>query len=329
MEIMPAPGYNPPALPDWLQIPYLVPVVGRDLRLRYDDFINPGIKSGDLIHNSTDDQSEGEEHAVGTLGAIMASGDTYVALTAGHVIKDEVSEMMVQESADNPVISLEVPQPFRRINGRPVMHLSEPSSLRDECGMLLISEDDIHQFNYVIPRLNTHFFETFDSDHENQVPGDPIATSRCEAIKNLVDKEPIIVFKQGAATGLTMGSFERIFDPSAFESKSKNDGDNESEDEEGDIVPTQYDNNEWMGCVRGVNDSLPFTASGDSGALVFAMSQDGITIPLGIHVGTVVENGVLNGCSIFISLEMFCHQALRVGWRLSFIHEDGMLNPAC
>jgi hypothetical protein len=50
---------------------------------------------------------------------------------------------------------------------------------------------------------------------------------------------------------------------------------------------------------------VPFANSGDSGSLVFAR-EDGILIPLGIHVGSPAS---IPHTSIFVSLETFCLEA--------------------
>jgi hypothetical protein len=57
------------------------------------------------------------------------------------------------------------------------------------------------------------------------------------------------------------------------------DGDDNAGDD-GDEA--EKDRNEWMGVVQWMD--APFSAPGDSGSLVFAL-EDGVTVPLGIHVG--------------------------------------------
>jgi hypothetical protein len=75
----------------------------------------------------------------------------------------------------------------------------------------------------------------------------------------------------------------------------------DDDDDDDDIDETEED--EWLGVVEWMD--VPFANSGDSGSLVFAR-EDGIHIPLGIHVGSP---GSMPRTSIFISLETFCLEA--------------------
>jgi hypothetical protein len=47
MEISPKPGQDPPPLPEWLQIPYVVPVKGYSLQIAHDSCVNPTARRGD------------------------------------------------------------------------------------------------------------------------------------------------------------------------------------------------------------------------------------------------------------------------------------------
>jgi hypothetical protein len=80
LQIAPKLGQEPPPLPEWLQIPYLIPVKGFSSEIIYDSCVNPATRSGDGLY----DQEKG---IVGTLGAVMSSSqpgkaDAYIALTA-------------------------------------------------------------------------------------------------------------------------------------------------------------------------------------------------------------------------------------------------------
>jgi hypothetical protein len=77
LQISPEPEREPPPLPEWLQIPYLVPVKGYSFRIIYDSCANPITRSGDGSYDQA-------KRIVGTLGAVMSSSRP--ALTAGHVI---------------------------------------------------------------------------------------------------------------------------------------------------------------------------------------------------------------------------------------------------
>jgi len=103
-----------------------------------------------------------------------------------------------------------------------------------------------------------------------------------------------------------MGRFEDITDIPL-------DGWYEPEVDELNLEEDEKDENEWIGFVRWMD--VPFATSGDSGSLVFAR-EDGILIPLGIHVGSR-EN---IQTSMFLSLETFCFEAESEGLDLHFRH---------
>ena len=79
VQLMPRPGRDPPELPQWLRIPYLVPVPGGPSE------DHPPMMSS-LIPQDDPQAARINDISVGTLGAIMISEDTCVALTASHVI---------------------------------------------------------------------------------------------------------------------------------------------------------------------------------------------------------------------------------------------------
>ena len=63
------PDQNPPKLPQWLQIPYLVPVKGIGGRLIFEGCANPCIQRGDKLF-----ERDGN-NMVGTFGAVMVSSN--------------------------------------------------------------------------------------------------------------------------------------------------------------------------------------------------------------------------------------------------------------
>jgi hypothetical protein len=65
----------------------------------------------------------------------------------------------------------------------------------------------------------------------------------------------------------------------------------------------EKEDDEWLGVVEWMG--IPFSSPGDSGSLVFAR-EDGIHIPLGIHVGSPAS---MPNTSMFISLDTFCLEA--------------------
>jgi len=51
LKISPEPGQEPPPLPEWLQIPYLVPVKGYSFEIIPDSCANPRTRSGDGLYD--------------------------------------------------------------------------------------------------------------------------------------------------------------------------------------------------------------------------------------------------------------------------------------
>lgn len=303
LRIMPAPGKEPPALPDWLQIPYLVPVEGVEFRIIPDGCINPGIQPGHPLRAKADGSETHNATVVGTLGTIMTSGNTYVALTAGHIMNDLERIMIVKGSSDESVIELEIAKQSVRVNGRPIGRRHEPADFRDDCAFLKINPRDIGRFDHRIPCLNAHFFEFLEASKER--PGDPLSTPRRKSLDDHILRNRLVVFKQGASSDLTMGFFEAILDepPEDWYESNKGHGEEDEKDEE-----------EWIGCVRWISEDSPFADPGDSGSLVFAR-EDGIMIPLGIHIGSPSS---MPFCSLFISIDTFCLEAEKEGWTLVF-----------
>ena len=105
---MPAPGKAPPILPDWLQIPFFVPVKGVVFRIIPDRCLSPGIQPGQPLHGISDGCLTHNSSMVGTLGTVMASGNTHVALTAGHILGDLQYKILVKESPHNSMVELKV-----------------------------------------------------------------------------------------------------------------------------------------------------------------------------------------------------------------------------
>src|SRR5271155_3645107 len=66
LKISPKPEQEPPSLPEWLQIPYLVPVKGYSFEIIPDSCANPRTRSGDGLYDQV-------KRIVGTLGAVMSS----------------------------------------------------------------------------------------------------------------------------------------------------------------------------------------------------------------------------------------------------------------
>jgi hypothetical protein len=204
----PRPGQNPPKLPQWLQIPYLVPVKGIDDSIIFEGCANPCIQRGDKIIQ------ENSNNSVGTFGTVMVSqrsqGLTYVGLTAGHVIPDGDKHMFVQNPKDRSMIDLKVARLSVRYQGRPLGRIQVSPNFQDDCGFLIIDQKDLPHFDHSIPCIDLHFYNSSKSSSDNAL--DPVATSRRQDIDNLLSRSPLVVYKKGASTDLTMGYLVRVRD---------------------------------------------------------------------------------------------------------------------
>lgn len=188
--------------------------------------------------------------------------------------------------------------------------MKEAPSFLDDVGILFVGNDDLKYFSRRISNLNVHYF--LSEGHTSSIleMADPVNLLRRYAIQKRLFAGPIDVYKVGAATDLTMGRFVNITDIPP-------EGWYEPEDEEEvKEVEKEVDKeeDEWLGVVEWMD--VPFSAGGDSGSLVFAR-EDGIIIPLGIHVGSPES---MPNTSIFISLETFCFEAEAEGLELKFCH---------
>jgi hypothetical protein len=240
----------------------------------------------------------------------MRSDETYLALTAGHILEDIERELIVKGHGGE--IALQVAQKSVRVNGRPIGRMDESVHFRDDCAFLKIPPSKLSSFHHRIPCVNPHHYDVDKPAVEK--PGDPLYLSRRGTFDDLLAGDRhIIVYKQGASTGLTMGFFEEILlaPPLGWYSAKEED---DEDDEDDDASDDDQDDNEWLGNVRWINPDLPFSDSGDSGSLVFA-KENGVTIPLGIHIGAPASTPFH---SVFISIETFCFEAEREGWELTF-----------
>ena len=334
LRISPKPGQDPPPLPEWLQIPYLVPVKGERFRIIREmnatpSFhiipemcASPSIQRGDMLYEKNN------ENHVGTLGTITASrrpGNddlTYVALTAGHVIPDGQDVLCIRNRKDNSFVELKVAPKSRQLNGRPLGCQDEDPSWKDDCGFLIVGGNDIQHFDHCIPNLNVQYFSKKPLSLSQIL--DPVSTLRTYEIRKLVRGPGLVVYKRGATSELTLGNLVQImtsppqgwYQLEATEAGTREwweeatEGDSWDEASEDD-----EDEGEWMGLVKWAADT-PFSAPGDSGSLVFAL-ESGVTVPLGIHVGAPES---IPNHSVFVCLETFCYEAEKEGWELKFTH---------
>jgi hypothetical protein len=228
-----------------------------------------------------------------------------VVITAGHIIPDGDDTVLVKNRKHNSFISLKVASKFRRFNSRPLRRQEILPSFQDDIGILFVGSDDVEYFSRYTANLNVHYLN-HEHAHEISIEdmADPTFPARREALERQLKIAPIIVYKVGATSDLIMGRFVDILDvppPGWYEP-------------EGDqlyLEKEEKDENEWIGVVSWMD--VPFAAGGDSGSLVFAR-EDGIHIPLGIHVGS--PDGTQT--SLFVSLETFCFEAESEGLDLRF-----------
>lgn len=231
--------------------------------------------------------------------------DAYAVLTAGHVIPNGNDKLLVKNRKLDTFIPLRVAPMFRRFNSRPLHRQNEYPSFRDDVGILFIEENDLKHFSRCIANLNLHHIDPELHELSLSQMTNPVYMSRRDYIQVQLMFGPIIVHKTGASTDLTMGRFVKILDHAPM-------GWYEPEEDEWlNQEKAEMDADEWLGVVEWMG--VPFSAPGDSGSLVFTR-QDGIHIPLGIHVGSP-EN---TNTSIFISLETFCFEAESEGLELHF-----------
>jgi hypothetical protein len=80
---------------------------------------------------------------------------------------------------DKPIYGqaiIEVAKKSLRKDGRPIGREKLPPDFHDDCGFLLIGEEDLSYFDHVIPEINLNFFSSSDSILHN--PLDRLAWTR-------------------------------------------------------------------------------------------------------------------------------------------------------
>jgi hypothetical protein len=230
--------------------------------------------------------------------------DAYIALTAGHVIPDDDDCLLAKNRQLDSFTSLKIAAPFRRFDNRPLYRRKEAPSFLDEVGILFVGNDDVKFFSRRIANLNVHYFASEGRIASVFEMTDPLFLSRRFTLRELLEVSPIIVYKVGVMTDLTMGRFVAIKDkpPKGWykledEEEVEKSKDEEEVEKSKDEEEVEKEEDEWLGVVEWMD--VPFAASGDSGSLVFAR-EEGIVIPLGIHVGSPES---MPKTSMFVSLE--------------------------
>lgn len=155
---------------------------------------------------------------------------------------------------------------------------------------MIVNPTDFALFNGNIANVNCHLLRHEPISLSNM--RDPLAFSRLDTLQKAIEVSPLLVFKKGMSTDLTMGRLVEVSQeiPSGWWSDKTSDCD--------------IDNDEWLGFVEWI-PGIPFTAGGDSGSLVYAV-ENGVVLPLGIHIGVPTGR---HEQSCFICLETFCLEA--------------------
>lgn len=142
----------------------------------YEDHIIPNSWLNPYLQNGDPLSSPATEAPVDTLGVIMQSRDTYVALTAGHILENGDRTMIMRSRDGRPAAVLAVTNYSLRFNNRPIGRKDEPIGFQDECAFLKISPQETIKFNYIIPSLNPHHFNS-KPPRANEI-GDLLSVSR-------------------------------------------------------------------------------------------------------------------------------------------------------
>jgi hypothetical protein len=350
-------GQDPPKLPEWLQIPYLVPVKGINDKITLEGCANPCVQRGDKIFEGYNTNMVG---TFGTLGTLMVSQQsqrlTYVGLTAGHVIPDGDNHILVQNPKDKSMIDLKVARYSVRYDGRPLGRKLDSPSFRDDCAFLIVDQKDLPHFDHSIPCIDLHFYNSEKTSSDNAL--DPLSASRREDLKVRLSESPLVVYKRGASTDLTMGYLTEINDEApngwyqplsdeeddtqeeggdgiVFEDEDTED-DTQEEDGDGNVFEdedTEDDTEEdGDGNVFEDEDTEDDTEENEWIGIVkwadnvpFSAPGDSGSLVFALEGGITIPLGIHVGApgskpqhSAFISIETFCYEAEKEGWSLQF-----------
>ena len=247
MEIQPLPGEDPPDLPEWLQIPFLVPLKGTKLEIHWEKPRKSVRRSKALKAQKvrakrlecspyesinhwtapigTPLLPQPSEQYRGTLGAIMKSITPpydYYVLTAGHVIP-RFTERMYALKKNKKTVPLEVTESSDLDN---ILEFKTPEDSKEitsitdleiECGFLKIKKEDLWQSAFVVPTLSCHRLSL---DFELLMTTNPFEPRpRRQHIEQAIIRSQsssrlpgLRVWKRGATTGLTTGYLVKLLD---------------------------------------------------------------------------------------------------------------------
>jgi hypothetical protein len=351
-RIMPRPGRSPPRLPKFLNIPFFVPTKGVKKEIVLQKGLNPSVINGDALY------TEGRETPVGTLGIIMVSQQTHVALTAGHILADGDRTLRLRSPVDGEDLILTVAGCSIRFFGWPIGRRTEDIGFQDDCALLKIRPEDIHHFAHVIPRVNPHFHN---SDHYDEADmADPVVARRMYHLQRELNVKSITVYKNGAGTDLIVGQLVKIdskpprgwygrpttdvFDGPEVLFENNSGTDSEDEGKENDAKMSENDDqdddeNDHEGHDNDDGDDIDEESNegsfGDdewmgyvrwtSPESPFSSPCDSGSLVYALEGNVTIPLGIHVGCpssephhSVFICLETFCFEGDKEGWELQF-----------
>lgn len=112
--------------------------------------------------------------------------------------------------SSKPGIELKIAAKSIRSSGRPEGRLDQQIGFQDDCAFLIINPTDLAEFEILMPCLDAHYFTRQSLPDTNAA--DPVCNSRRQSIEERIRTVGLIVYKQGAISGLTMGLLVKAID---------------------------------------------------------------------------------------------------------------------
>lgn len=132
----------------------------------------------------------------------------YIAITAGHVIPDNDTHVLVYNDATGEDISLRVSSSSYRSEGKRLLgHAERPEHAPagfDEIAFLIIPQAALKYFALESYNINVHYFGINAERLEAEKKRNPV-TNRYQDIERKLRISSVMVFKKGSQTDLTMG----------------------------------------------------------------------------------------------------------------------------
>lgn len=221
----------------------------------------------------------GEEDADYSLGG----------LTIGHAVLDGTVEAYIVTEDETTSHTVKIHESFRRLCNKPKFmwksRFMDGSYFDKQLHEVVFLEVPPH--HQIVPEIenldcralaNTLERTTDPSIDEADSEADqfsPLVVSTSVLWQAAHLQEPMIVYKDGAASGLTQGHLVGLC-YSRPKSKHLNKGKRAKDMKD-----------PFWGIVEWIKDENQFSKGGDSGAMVYVKSKDGLVTPIGIHSGAV------------------------------------------